>query len=128
MKTNITMSATEQSDSKEFRPGNRFLFQQAPAFLTRLYDLPMDSIPKTRLIRQYIRSALLQLGDPHPAPVIETLLIRDGVYCGHRFCRNDYQAVWFIEENQVKFYGPGGELLHCFDAVEVMQQYSPQAA
>ena len=41
----------------------------------------------------------------------ETTLIRDGYYCGNRFVLDDYQAVWFVEEDQIKFYGPDGGLL-----------------
>ena len=41
----------------------------------------------------------------------ETILIRDGFYCGRRFRLNNFHAVWFIEENQLKFYGPDGGIV-----------------
>ena len=88
----------------------------------------MDSVPKSRLIRQYIRSTLLALGEPQPPTVVESLLIRDGIYCGHRFRRNAYEAVWFVEENQVKFYGPDGALLQTADANDVAVKQTQQAA
>jgi hypothetical protein len=60
---------------------------------------------------------------------LESLLIRDGVYCGHRFRRQQYEAVWFVDENQVKFYGPGRVLLQSYPASDVaMRQMQQQAA
>lgn len=67
-----------------------------------------------RTIRQSIRESLWALGASPTAAMTESLLIRDGVYCGQRFQNDGYEAVWFIEENQVKFYGrSGGVLLAC---------------
>jgi len=40
----------------------------------------------------------------------ETILVRGGVYCGRRFDSGDLHAIWFLEESQVKFYGPNGLL------------------
>jgi len=44
-------------------------------------------------------------------PFQETVLIRDGYYCGHRFSTERHKAVWFLEENQVKFFDADGKLL-----------------
>jgi len=41
----------------------------------------------------------------------ETLLVRNGFYCGRCFSLNDLRAVWFAEENVIKFYGRNGEFL-----------------
>jgi hypothetical protein len=46
----------------------------------------------------------------------ETILIREGCYCGRRFESNDGYAVWFCEENQLKIYNAHGIL------VEVVNQ------
>jgi hypothetical protein len=45
-----------------------------------------------------------------PASIMETTLIRDGVYCGRRFSLAGYSLIWFQEEGQVKLYGPDGAL------------------
>ena len=45
------------------------------------------------------------------ARVDESLLIRSGTYCGHRFEKDGFRAVWFIEEEQIKLYGKDGQLL-----------------
>lgn len=34
----------------------------------------------------------------------ESLLLRKGCYCGRRFEADGAYAVWFLEENEVKFY------------------------
>ncbi len=62
-------------------------------------------------IRGLISDTLVSLGAPGSAVVQESLLIRAGTYCGHRFRKGDYQAVWFVEEDQVKFFGPGKHLV-----------------
>jgi hypothetical protein len=42
----------------------------------------------------------------------ETILIRNGFYCGRRYQSSSAHAIWFCEENQLKFYGEQGTLLH----------------
>lgn len=41
----------------------------------------------------------------------ETVLVRDGVYCGHRFTCDEFTAVWFFEENEIKVYDHDRKLL-----------------
>ncbi len=41
----------------------------------------------------------------------ETLLVREGFYCGRCFTCDTMRAVWFAEEDVVKFYGADGEFL-----------------
>ena len=52
----------------------------------------------------------------------ESILINGGFYCGRRFEAGGLSAVWFIEENQVKFYGRDGAL------VEVRETSAPTSA
>lgn len=40
----------------------------------------------------------------------ETTLIRNGAYCGRRFALMGYSLIWFLEEGQIKFYTPSGQL------------------
>ena len=37
----------------------------------------------------------------------ETILIRDGQYCGRRFEMAGASAIWFVEENEIKIYRAG---------------------
>ena len=69
----------------------------------------MESQPQR--IRNLINDTLVSLGAPGAIVVQESLLIRGGTYCGHCFRRGDFHAVWFVEEDQVKFFGPGRQLL-----------------
>ncbi len=41
----------------------------------------------------------------------ETVLIRDGFYCGRCFTSAAIRAIWFAEESLVKFYGKDGQFL-----------------
>ena len=41
----------------------------------------------------------------------ESLLIRNGHYCGQRFQSGPLTAVWFAEEDQIKFHAGDGRLL-----------------
>ncbi len=88
----------------------------------------MDSVPKSRLIRQRIRSLLLEIGARPGSVESETLLIRDGVYCGHHFRFGQYEAVWFVEEEQIKLYGPSGTLVRSLRTSEIEPMLSQQAA
>jgi hypothetical protein len=45
------------------------------------------------------------------APFTESILIRDGYYCGRRFESEVAYAVWFLEENQIKVHGPDGSVI-----------------
>ena len=62
-------------------------------------------------IRSFVLDTLRRHGADMEAAPRETLLIRDGAYCGHRYKLGSHQAVWFIEEDEVKFYGPEGGVL-----------------
>lgn len=41
----------------------------------------------------------------------ETILIRNGLYCGRKFECRGHHVVWFAEENEIKFFAPEGKLL-----------------
>lgn len=41
----------------------------------------------------------------------ETILVRNGVFCGRRFVAERHSLTWFVEENQIKLTGPDGRLL-----------------
>ena len=46
----------------------------------------------------------------------ESILIRDGFFCGRRFQLGKFRAVWFIEEDQVKIYGADGSLVEVLES------------
>ncbi|GEM_PF-734073 len=53
-----------------------------------------------------------------PWEIAESILIRDGFYCGRTFRFADFRAVWFLEEEQVKIYDTAGALLESFATVD----------
>lgn len=57
----------------------------------------------------------------------ETILIRDGFYCGRRFSVGDHRAIWFLEEEVIKFFGTDGEFL-CSQETSEFQQRKTNAA
>jgi hypothetical protein len=67
-------------------------------------------------VRTRVRQLLAAAGLPTEAPVRETLLIRNGNYCGRRFESDGAHAVWFMEEDQIKLYSPEGLLLSVANA------------
>ena len=62
-------------------------------------------------IRTAISAELVSLGVTDVADLRETILIRNGLFCGRKFECQGHHVVWFIEENEIKFFGPQGNLL-----------------
>jgi len=70
-------------------------------------------------IRELVRKSFVELGAEHGLQLSEHILIRDGLYCGRRFRCDDLQAVWFIEEDQIKVYGRDGTVMRVLHASDV---------
>jgi hypothetical protein len=62
-------------------------------------------------IRQTIRGAFAELGASEGLRMSEHILIRNDLYCGRRFRCGTFEAVWFIEENQIKIHGSDGTVV-----------------
>ena len=70
----------------------------------------------TESVRRYLADAFEQLRlDGGDAPR-ESLLIRDGAYCGRRFEAPGGHALWFFEEDQIKVFGADGRVLRVIHA------------
>ena len=74
-------------------------------------------------VRHLVMQTFTELGSESVAPPRETLLIRDGDYIGRRFDREKFRAVWFIEENQLKFSDQDG---HVIRAVQPFGRPAPE--
>jgi len=59
-----------------------------------------------------IAEKFVELGAAPEAAMQETILIRDGFYCGRKLRCDGMHAIWFVEENEVKFFDGRGSL-HC---------------
>ena len=68
------------------------------------------------IVRSLVVQTFAQLGALCDDELRETILIRDGNYCGRRFEAEGGVAVWFVEEGQIKFYGTDGSVIRVIDA------------
>ena len=66
---------------------------------------------RPRDIRKLIEQTFESLRPESQGLTRETLLIREGQYCGHRYESAQLSAVWFLEEDEIKFFGNDGSLL-----------------
>lgn len=71
----------------------------------------MNQFTGRQQVRETIRQLLVAQGARFNGKQEESLLIRDGAFCGHRISLDGYRAVWFVEEDQVKLFDPAGHLL-----------------
>jgi hypothetical protein len=87
----------------------------------------MSETPEVHTIRELVRQTFCELGSVSNLAPRETLLIRHGRYCGHHFQHDALRAVWFAEENEVKFYGTDGRLIKVLRPL-VLHADQPRAA
>ncbi|MEO8493635.1 MAG: hypothetical protein ABI614_01090 [Planctomycetota bacterium] len=62
-------------------------------------------------VRKQVRATFTAQGVEDLDDCCETILIRDGFYCGRCFACDSHRAIWFVEEKVIKFYGADGEFL-----------------
>ena len=55
-------------------------------------------------VRETVKGVFLTQGLTTLDEFCETILIRDGFYCGRSFACDGLRAVWFVEENLLKFF------------------------
>ena len=68
----------------------------------------MQNDRPTKEVRDHVYQVFLQHGVDKDAPIEEAIVIRDGFYCGRRFECGSLQAIWFVEEDQLKIYDQQG--------------------
>lgn len=61
-----------------------------------------------------------------PTVFQESILIRDGYYCGRRFDAGLCEAVWFLEEDEVKISDPLGQVLGVLRGGEIDALAEPE--
>jgi hypothetical protein len=66
---------------------------------------------RPREIRKFVQQQFAEISPDLDRIDQETLLIRNGQYCGHRYQNDRLTAVWFLEENQLKVYDEAGHVL-----------------
>ena len=70
-------------------------------------------------VRRCIDRWLEEQGCDSDVEIRESMLIRNGFYVGRRFKLTDYQAVWFIEEDEVKIHDATGLVLVRLDSAAI---------
>lgn len=83
----------------------------------------MNATTPVEKIRLVVAKQLSLLGATGTDSVGESILIRDGLFCGRKFQCSGYHVVWFIEEDEIKFFSPCGELLKSTSAIACIHQY-----
>src|SRR6476620_8687471 len=68
-------------------------------------------------IRQLVNHTFAELHLSAGCDPRETVLIRDGLYCGRRFDVENGHAVWFMEEEQIKFFRADGRLARVIEPI-----------
>ncbi|GAB5405996.1 MAG: hypothetical protein Aurels2KO_42270 [Aureliella sp.] len=71
----------------------------------------MSNVIDAEKVRAYVAQTLTGFGARSDAQLQESILIRGGLFCGRKYACDEYVGVWFIEEDQVKFFAPCGDLL-----------------
>jgi hypothetical protein len=86
----------------------------------------MNSATPVEKIRLVIAEQLTRFGAPQVDAIDEAILIRDGLFCGRKFHCEGYVVVWFIEEDEMKFFSPCGDLLKATSAIACIRQHEMQ--
>ncbi|MBL9124551.1 MAG: hypothetical protein JNG90_13030 [Planctomycetaceae bacterium] len=74
--------------------------------------------PNADRVRQLVIESLPDYGVADSELVAETLLLRDGYYCGRSFIFDSIRAVWLAEAGQVKFFADDGRWLGTLELEE----------
>ena len=78
----------------------------------------MRHLQLTDTVRRLVAEAFTDLGMLLGDELRETILIRDGGYCGRRFETDQATAIWFVEEGQLKVYRADGTLAQVIQPIE----------
>jgi len=82
----------------------------------------------TESVRRLIADAFEQLRLIDGDALRESLLIREGAYCGRRFEAHSGHALWFFEEDQIKVFGAEGGVLRVIERVSAYTTAAKMAA
>ena len=63
-----------------------------------------------------------------PAILRESILIRGEFFCGRRFYTTNHNAVWFVEEDQLKIYRKDGELLCILSGSQIDDDHGTESS
>jgi len=73
-------------------------------------------------VRRAVRSHFVELGADVGFQLNEHILVRNDVYCGRRFFADGLQAIWFVEEDQLKIHARDGTVAQVMSSEEAARR------
>jgi len=77
-------------------------------------------------VRKAVRTHFIQQGADASFQLNEHILLRNDVYCGRRFFSGGLQAIWFVEEDQLKLHSRDGSVAEVLSSVEAARRTQSQ--
>lgn len=72
-------------------------------------------------VRRAVRGTFVELGADAGLQMSEHILVRNDAYCGRRFLADGLQAIWFVEEDQVKIHAQDGRVARVMSVEEAVR-------
>jgi hypothetical protein len=79
-------------------------------------------------VRRAVRNHFLELGADVDLQLNEHILVRHDAYCGRRFFADGLQAIWFVEEDQVKIHARDGTVVQVMSSEEAARRAGDRKA
>lgn len=95
---------------------------------TQLPESSMTNSQRLSVVRGLLESWWRERQPDAAEELSESILIRDGFYCGRRFTCGSLSAVWFAEEDQIKLFDQEGQLVDSLAIEEFQQSVQRRAA
>ena len=72
-------------------------------------------------VRRAVRGTFVELGADSGFEMSEHILVRNDSYCGRRFIAKRLQAIWFVEEDQIKIHAQDGSVARVMSVAEAVR-------
>lgn len=88
----------------------------------------MTNSQRLSVVRGLLEAWCRERQPDHAEEMSESILIRDGYYCGRRFVCGALSAVWFAEEDQIKLFDQDGQLVESLAIEQFRESVQRRAA
>jgi hypothetical protein len=72
-------------------------------------------------VRRVVHGTFVELGAGADFQMSEHILVRNDAYCGRRFFTDRLQAIWFVEEGQIKIHAQDGSVARVMSVEEAVR-------
>ena len=86
----------------------------------------MQHLQLLEAVRNLVRRNFAELGMVEELEIAEHILLRDDIYCGRKFQAGRLQAIWFIEEDEIKFYATDGTVARVMSSSDAQRLFDAQ--